>query len=111
MTSAAPTVEKLLSTLPKPRLVELGRQFGVAVAKPNGVPKNESVTRLVQSGQLVFRDLLRYYEEEFPTTFAAANLLGRFTGFGGRNTPSTRSQPCVPLEKSRTKCHSREPSV
>lgn len=31
---------------------------------------------------LVFRDLLRYYEEEFPTTFAAANLLGRFTGFG-----------------------------
>ncbi len=31
---------------------------------------------------VVFRDLLRYYEEEFPATFTAANLLGRAAGYG-----------------------------
>jgi SNF2-related domain/Helicase conserved C-terminal domain len=60
MAEAAPNVQTLLITLPKARLVDLGRQFGVAIAKPNGVPKEESVARLVGSRQLVFRDLVEW---------------------------------------------------
>ncbi len=60
MAEAAPSVRELLHILPKPRLVELGRQFGVAIAKPNGVPKDESVARLIGSRQLVFRDLVEW---------------------------------------------------
>lgn len=59
--SALPlSVQHLLSALPKPRLVDMGREFGVRVAKPNGVPATESVAHLVQSGQLVFRDLVEW---------------------------------------------------
>ncbi len=64
MAQLAPSVEALLSTLPKPRLVDLGRQFGVAIAKPNGVPITESVDRLVESGQLVFRELLEWMRRD-----------------------------------------------
>lgn len=64
LASPAPSVAALLSTLPKPRLVDLGRQFGVAIAKPNGVPITESVERLVQSGQLVFRELLEWMRRD-----------------------------------------------
>ncbi|MEY4551429.1 MAG: hypothetical protein RL685_7624, partial [Pseudomonadota bacterium] len=64
MALAAPSVAALLSTLPKPRLVDLGRQFGVAIAKPNGVPITESVDRLVESGQLVFRELLEWMRRD-----------------------------------------------
>jgi hypothetical protein len=60
----APSVRALLSTLPKPRLVDLGRQFGVAIAKPNGVPITESVERLVDSRQLVFAELLEWMRRD-----------------------------------------------
>jgi hypothetical protein len=58
MAEAAPNVQALLHILPKARLLDLGRQFGVAIAKPNGVPKEESVARLIGSRQLVFRELV-----------------------------------------------------
>lgn len=61
---STPSVATILSTLPKPRLVDLGRQFGVALAKPNGVPVTESVDRLVESGQLVFRELLEWMRRD-----------------------------------------------
>jgi hypothetical protein len=61
---AAPSVEALLSTLPKARLVDLGKQFGVAIAKPNGVPITESVERLVESKQLVFTELLEWMRRD-----------------------------------------------
>ena len=38
MPEVSPNVDTLLRLLPKARLVDLGRQFGVAIAKPNGVP-------------------------------------------------------------------------
>src|SRR3954471_17584257 len=64
LSQPAPSGADLLSTLPKPRLVDLGRQFGVAIAKPNGVPITESVERLVESGQLVFRVLLEWMRRD-----------------------------------------------
>lgn len=64
MVQLAPSVRNLLSTLPKRRLVDLGRQFGVAIAKPNGVPITENVERLTDSGQLVFRDLLEWMSRD-----------------------------------------------
>lgn len=64
MPTLAPSVHALLSTLPKPRLVDLGRQFGVAIAKPNGVPIAESVERLVESKQLVFAELLEWMSRD-----------------------------------------------
>lgn len=60
MPEVSPNVDTLLRLLPKPRLVDLGRQFGVAIAKPNGVPKEESVARVRGSGQLVFRELVEW---------------------------------------------------
>jgi hypothetical protein len=60
MPEASPNVDTLLRILPKARLVDLGRQFGVAIAKPNGVPKEESIARLLGSGQLVFRELVEW---------------------------------------------------
>lgn len=60
MPEASPNVDTLLRILPKARLVDLGRQFGVAIAKPNGVPKEESVARLLGSGQLVFQELVEW---------------------------------------------------
>src|SRR5690606_34183661 len=60
MAEPAPSVQTLLRTLPKARLVDLGRQFGVAIARPNGVPKGESVARLVGSQQLVFKELVEW---------------------------------------------------
>src|SRR5688572_28813587 len=60
----APSVASILSTLTKPRLVDLGRQFGVAIAKPNGVPITESVDHLVASKQLVFSELLEWMRRD-----------------------------------------------
>lgn len=64
MSHAVPSVAALLSTLPKARLVDLGKQFGVAIAKPNGVPITESVERLVESKQLVFAELLEWMRRD-----------------------------------------------
>ncbi len=55
---SAPSTESLLQILPKARLVELGRSFGVAV--PDLAKKEEQIARLVKSDRLAFTQLLSW---------------------------------------------------
>ena len=54
----SPTTESLLAVLPKPRIVELGRTFGVAVLESE--KKEEQIARLLGANRLAFPTLLQW---------------------------------------------------
>lgn len=54
----APTISSVLETLPKPRLIELGRQFGVGLSDSS--PKETQVATLQASGQLRLTQLVEW---------------------------------------------------
>jgi hypothetical protein len=57
---ADPTALSVLSILPKPRLIALGRDVDIAL--PPRATKDAQVKLLVDSGRLRFRELLRRLE-------------------------------------------------